>query len=58
MNWIKCGDCVLDNDSGFFINLMRLKISDVPDFKDTYQRINDYFSEIATFLNASDSKKD
>ena len=43
-------DCVLDNDSRFFINLMRLKVSDVPEFKWAYQRINDYFSEIATFL--------
>lgn len=51
-------DCVLDNDSRFFINLMRLKVSDVPEFKWAYQRINDYFSEIATFLNASDSKED
>lgn len=51
-------DCVLDNDSRFFINLMRLKVSDVPEFKDSYQRINDYFSEIATPLNASDSKED
>lgn len=51
-------DCVLDNDSSFFINLMRLKVSDVPEFKGAYQRINDYFSEIATLLNASDSKED
>lgn len=26
-------DCVLDIDSHFFINLMRLKVSDVPEFK-------------------------
>lgn len=26
-------DCVFDNDSSFFINLMRLKVSDVPEFK-------------------------
>lgn len=51
-------DCVLNNDSRFFINLMRLKVSDVPEFKGAYQRINDYFSEIATLLNASDSKED
>lgn len=36
---------------------MRLKVSDVPEFKGAYQRINDYFSEIATLLNASDSKE-
>lgn len=37
---------------------MRLKVSDVPEFKGAYQRIKDYFSEIATLLNASDSKED
>lgn len=51
-------DCALDNDSRFFINLMRLKVSDVPEFKDAYQRINDCFSEISTLLNASNSKED
>ena len=51
-------DCVLDNDSRFFINLMRLKVFAVPEFKGAYKRINDYFSEIATLLNASDSKED
>lgn len=51
-------DCVLDNDSRFFINLMRLKVSDVLEFKGAYQRINDYFSEIATLLNASDDSKE
>lgn len=42
----------------FFINLMRLKISAVLKFKGVYKRINDYFSEIATLLNTSDSKED
>ncbi|NBI89019.1 hypothetical protein D3Z45_00090 [Lachnospiraceae bacterium] len=45
-------DCVLDNDSRFFINLMRLKVSNVPEFIDAYQRINDYFSEIAKLADA------
>ena len=42
----------------FFYNLMCLKVSDVPEFKGAYQRINDYFSKIAALLNASDSKED
>ena len=29
-------DCALDNDSRIFINLMRLKVSDVPEFKGAY----------------------
>ena len=37
---------------------MCLKVSDVPEFKGAYQRINDYFSKIAPLLNASDSKED
>ena len=36
---------------------MRLKVSDAPEFKGAYQRINDYFNEIATLLNASASKE-
>ena len=32
-------DCVLDNDSRFFINLMRLKVSDVPEFKGAYRAL-------------------
>lgn len=31
---------------------MRLKVSDVPEFKDAYQRINDYFSEIVKLADA------
>ena len=37
---------------------MRLKVFDVPELKDAYQWINNYFSEITTRLNASDSKED
>ena len=51
-------DCILDKDSPFFINLMRLKVCDIPEFQGSYQSINDYFSKIATLLNASDSKGD
>ncbi len=51
-------DCILDKDSPFFINLMRLKVCNVPEFQGSYQSINDHFSKIATLLNASDSKGD
>ena len=51
-------DCILDKDSPFFINLMRLKVCDIPEFQSSYQSINDRFSEIATLLNASDTKED
>lgn len=36
---IEVFDCVLNNDSRFFINLMRLNVSDVPEFKGAYQRM-------------------
>ena len=42
----------------FFINLMRLKGCDIPEFQGLYQSINDHFSKIATLLNAPDSKED
>ena len=51
-------DCILDKDSHFFINLMRLKVTTVPKFEGAYQRINDYFSKIAMLLNASSEKGD
>ena len=51
-------DCILDKDSPFFINLMRLKVCNILEFQDSYQSINDYFSKIAMLLNASESKGD
>ena len=51
-------DCILDKDSPFFINLMRLKVCDIPEFQGSYQSINDHFSKIATLLNAFDSEGD
>lgn len=35
-------DCILDKDSPFFINLMRLKVCDIPEFQGSYQSINDH----------------
>lgn len=51
-------DCILDKDSPFFINLMRLKVCDIPEFQGSYQSINDHFSKIATLFNAFDSEGD
>ena len=47
-------DALLDKDSNFFINIVRLKRSTVPEFIDAYAHVNEYFSEIATLLNAAD----
>ena len=51
-------DSVVNGDSGFFINLVRLKMTDIPEFKLSYQKVNDFFCGIATLLSASDKKGD
>ena len=48
-------DCILDKDSPFFINLMRLEVCDIPEFQGSYQSINDYlklYSERTGFINS------
>lgn len=51
-------DSIVDEDSNFFINLMRLKKTQVPEFKNSYKSINEFFNGIATLLEASDKKGD
>lgn len=51
-------DSIIDTDSNFFINLMRLKETQVPEFKNSYASINNLFSSIATLLETSDKKGD
>ena len=48
-------DPLLDKDSNFFINVVRLRKTTVPEFQKSYKRINDFFSTIATLLEASDN---
>lgn len=48
-------DALLDKDSNFFINIIRLKKSTVPEFIEAYQKLNKFFSGIATLLEAADS---
>lgn len=47
-------DALLDKDSHFFINVIRLKKSTLPEFIEAYQHMNRYFSDIATLLDAAD----
>lgn len=47
-------DALLDKDSNFFINIIRLKKSTVPEFAEAYKNLNDFFSGIATLLDAAD----
>lgn len=46
-------DAILDEDNNFFINIVRLKDSAVPEFKDAYQHINQFFQDIATILDCA-----
>lgn len=48
-------DALLDKDSNFFINIVRLKRSTTPEFQEAYQAINQYFAELATLLDNADS---
>lgn len=48
-------DALLDKDSNFFINIIRLKESTTPEFVEAYQHINEFFSNIATLLDAADN---
>lgn len=43
-------DVFLDEDSSFFINLRRLKACNVPEFTESYEKINDRFREIGLLL--------
>ena len=50
-------DSLLDKDSHFFINVICLKKSHIQEFEDAYKHMNQYFSEIATLLDAADAPK-
>jgi len=47
-------DALIDKDNNFFINIIRIKQSTVPEFIEAYTHLNRYFSEIATLLEAAD----
>lgn len=47
-------DALLDKDSNFFINVIRLKKTTVPEFQVAYRHLNDFFSKIATLLDNAD----
>lgn len=49
-------DAILEKDSAFFINVQRLKKTEVPEFIHSYERIRNFFTSIATILEAADSK--
>ena len=48
-------DSLLDKDSNFFINVIRLKKTKTPEFVAAYQHLNQYFTDIAILLHNADS---
>ena len=51
-------DSIINHDSPFFINLLRLKVNKTPKFQGAYERINDFYCEIMILLENSNSKGD
>lgn len=51
-------DAVITTDSHFFINILRLKETSVPQFSTSYQKINEYFRNIMILLTSSKEKGD
>lgn len=51
-------DSLMDEDSNFFINIKRLRNTEVTEFKDSYNKINAYFKELGILLMESRIKGD
>lgn len=51
-------DILLDIDSNYFINIKRLKETEIPEFVNSYNEINEYFRQIGILLLASTSETD
>lgn len=51
-------DSIINSDSKFYINIIRLKNTNCKYFAKSYQRINNYFKNIIKLLTASDKKND
>lgn len=51
-------DPLLDMDSNYFINIKRLKETNVNEFKSSYEKINDYFKKIGILLSVSKVNSD
>ena len=51
-------DAIINSDSNFFINLLRLKNAKTPEFQKAYNRINEFFRKIMLLLDNSKQKND
>lgn len=46
-------DCLINQDSHFYINIIRLKNSTIPEFVQAYEHLNQFFIDIATLLDSA-----
>jgi len=51
-------DSLMDEDSNFFINIIRLRDTKILEFSESYDNINKYFKEMSILLKASKSSED
>lgn len=51
-------DPALDSDLHLFINILRLKQAQTPEFRNSYEKINEFFRGIIILLEASQEKHD
>lgn len=51
-------DSIINRDSPFFINLLRLKVNNTLEFQGSYERINDFYRQIMILLKNSKVKGD
>ncbi|MGJ0848330.1 hypothetical protein ACR77J_16690 [Tissierella praeacuta] len=51
-------DPILEFDSNYFINIKRLQVTKVSEFRDSYIKINEYFRKIALLLSVSNKDND
>lgn len=58
LNSVKAFDQILDLDANYFININRVKDTNVKEFKNSYKKINDYFGNIGILLKHSKGQSD
>lgn len=58
LNSVKAFDQILDLDANYFININRVKDTNVKEFKNGYKKINDYFKNIGLLLRHSKGQSD
>ena len=51
-------DSIMNKDSHFFINILRLKKSKTPEFANAYNRVNEFFGTLMLLLDNSKEKND